>query len=263
VRKRSRIVFITLGLVLIGLVAWKVVRPQEPIYQGKPLSVWLRPYHFTLVTPERKETDKVVRQVGTNAIPTLLNLLQAREQPPFVIKLMKLAQKTEILDIHYYAALEKHFMAARGFQELGSIAEPAVMELIKVYEKNSDISSKCAACSALGGIGPPAKTVVPSLLRNITNANVDLHAYSLLSLGGIRSESELVVPALITSLKDPYPPARAASVRSLSRFGTNAKPAVPALIALYTRETNSYVKNAASDAVVAISPQDAGKVGGE
>ena len=56
------------------MIVWQVLRQREPVYQAKPLSVWLQSYSPDSDSPE---VDDAVRTMGTNVIPTLLGMPQA------------------------------------------------------------------------------------------------------------------------------------------------------------------------------------------
>src|SRR6266702_19658 len=81
--------------VLVGL-GWRVMLLRDPAYQGKSLTVWLRQFEeaklngptsrYHLSPTEFKAqfvepTKNAVRHIGTNALPTLLNLVQAKDTP--------------------------------------------------------------------------------------------------------------------------------------------------------------------------------------
>src|SRR5215469_11736120 len=77
-------------LALLGGLAWEVLRtkdPPEPVYQGKRLGEWLAGYNGP-----SPETDEVVRRLGTNAIPTLLRMLRAKDSQ-LAAGLVKLVRK--------------------------------------------------------------------------------------------------------------------------------------------------------------------------
>jgi hypothetical protein len=71
-RKRFRSLLAVLLVAVVGGLAWQVTRPREPVYQGKPLSYWL-------VRPARDPNFNALRALGTNAIPTLLQMLRAKD----------------------------------------------------------------------------------------------------------------------------------------------------------------------------------------
>src|ERR1035437_715646 len=82
-RKRVHIALGVLLAALAGVIAWQAVREREPVYQGKPLSVWLRQYRVTHTDGDGgelgKQTETAIRQIGTNAIPIYMGIITTKE----------------------------------------------------------------------------------------------------------------------------------------------------------------------------------------
>ena len=128
------------------------------MYQGKPLSRWLN-YRTALKPMPRKiqeqEADDAVRQVGTNALSTLLRMLRAKESR-WKTELMYWAQRQPIITMDYTRADEWNWAARRGFEVLGAKAQSAVPALIEIANQNISPESQYWAIDALGFIGPSA-----------------------------------------------------------------------------------------------------------
>ena len=69
--KRRRILLAFLLVALIGGLGWLVLRPREPAYQGKRLSVWLEQYWGSYSTlfadpnsPALLDAKNAIRQIG-------------------------------------------------------------------------------------------------------------------------------------------------------------------------------------------------------
>ncbi len=82
VGKKFQILFALLVFVLAGAglwigLGWRQLSQPEPVYQGKPLSYWLKGYDNNSSTnvPTRAETDAALNEMGTNALPVLLRML--------------------------------------------------------------------------------------------------------------------------------------------------------------------------------------------
>src|SRR5437773_9802336 len=79
-----------------GFLLWRASGPREPVYHGRTLSSWLD-QKFPMVRPpvqqDWRAADEAIRHIGTNAIPVLLNMLRATDQPPFVLKSVDLARR--------------------------------------------------------------------------------------------------------------------------------------------------------------------------
>jgi hypothetical protein len=157
-------VYIALGVLLVsllGVIAWRVfgLRESEPTYQGKPLRFWLR----GLTTQDVRaweNADAALRQAGTNAIPTLLRLLRAKDSPLTVI-LVDLARRQHIIKLEYTTAEGWNGAGKYGLVVLGTKAESAVPALIEIVNRNISPMSQASAITVLRNIGPQAKEAVP------------------------------------------------------------------------------------------------------
>src|SRR4051794_32859962 len=78
-RRRSLLLILLFLIAGIGSLVRLVMPPQEPSYQGEPLSVWLsRAVEKGLYQddPEVIRCRDAIRAIGTNAVPTLLRILR-------------------------------------------------------------------------------------------------------------------------------------------------------------------------------------------
>jgi hypothetical protein len=227
--KKRRILLASLLLTIAGgLVLVVTLRHDpEPVYQGKTFSAWLE-----FDTPGQwEEARAAIRQMGTNAIPPLLQRLRATD-PPFMLKLVALAQKQNVITIHYRPPSSQHTAALMALQSLGPEAQGALPELLKIYDQNPSLQVQAGMPQVFGSIGPAAKAAAPSLLQNMNNSGEFRRITIVRALGAIHGEPDLVVPALVKLLKDPNFGVRMEAVSALGAFGPLAKTAIPSLIEL-------------------------------
>ncbi len=224
VRKRFYLAGITLLLVLIGLGVWNGMRIREPEYKGKPLSYWLERGNCTPA-----ETEDAVDQIGTNCIPTLLRMIQARDS---VVKkaFAVLLRRQPLVTIRMRTAFEARVTGLHGFYLLGGRAQPAVGSLIKLYEESPE-DSQGIDREALDDIGPAAKEAIPTLMRGMTNANLVLRFDNALVLLKIGADPKLIVPPFAKDLTSSEGRRRNLAANFLGAIWSNAALAVPALIA--------------------------------
>jgi len=233
-----RRVLIAAGLLLtglVGLVVWQVPGPREPVFENRRLTLWLD-HHVARSdaippygSPGWKKADEALRHIGTNAIPTLLRMIRAKDPPPVVLKLIEF-QRYRWTRINYQYARKRHEEAEYAFRVLGTNGVSAVPELIRIYEKAVSPSSQSCAAEALGHIGHGAQAALPALLQNFhhTNDYVRLDAVSaVLHIGG---DPNIVVPALKGMLKDKKSEVRFNAVAGLRSFGAGARSAIPELL---------------------------------
>ncbi len=256
---------LVLVAVLGGLV-WLVffAGEPEPVYQGKRLSAWLEDLSPTSIVSHPAEfqiATNAVRHIGTNAIPTLLRMLQARDSA-LTLKLVALAEQQRVVKIHYVRASERNLQAVSGFGTLGAKAKDAVPPLMKIYQQNNSPVTRRFAAAALCAIGPDARAAVRLFLREAIDTNTgdqnarDVRYACIYALGRVHAEPELVVPALATALSDPDRFVRMNAGEALGKFGPDAKAAVPALFGLLN-DQDSAVREAAALAIKKIDPEGA------
>jgi hypothetical protein len=265
--KPVKIALAILLVAAVGVVTWQGLRPQErePVYQGKRLSVWLRDL------PRTGEATNALRHLGTNAIPTLLKMLE-KEDSFWVSELTEpwarhvthirwLPDWVRSPDWYRNQASVLNEGAVRGFEILGSAAQQTAPALTNIYEQNLSPRSQLATGRALNAIGPEAQRVaIPSFLRAAASSNARVRELAVMALHEIRVEPHLVVPALARSLGDTNYLVRIFAADGLAKFGTNAQRAVPALLPLLT-DPNVITRSAATNTFKAIDPEAAAKAG--
>jgi hypothetical protein len=169
-RKRVEIALAVLGIAILGVLAWQVLREREPVYQGKPLSAWLEGYDSPKNQQAWQQTDEAIRQIGPKAIPTLLQMLRVSDSAPWKQKLLALAYKQHFIKIHHVKAWGQNWRAAMALGAMGSDAAGAVPELIQLYENPISWPSQRYTLITLGKIGPAAKMAIPSLLHTVSTS---------------------------------------------------------------------------------------------
>jgi len=92
-RKRSIALWVGLAAVVFAM-AWAIERPREPVYKGSRVTEWLQARDQY----RREEAEEAVRQIGSNAIPSLIRMLQAKDS--FLrAKFVELVGKQEFINL--------------------------------------------------------------------------------------------------------------------------------------------------------------------
>jgi hypothetical protein len=116
--RRTRAAAITaLVLAALGAVLWMRFSPgeREPIYQGKLSDFW----PGRNPTSEKQEQDKLaVRQIGTNAIPILLQWISAKDGP-IKTKMVTWISNHPWVPFRIESSVDKNMLAVSGFWILG------------------------------------------------------------------------------------------------------------------------------------------------
>jgi hypothetical protein len=258
-RKRGRIMLAAVVLVALGGFTWLVLRPREPEYGGQSLSHWLRGYDPRVVVGNKDEVDDAIRHIGTNAIPTLLQMLRESDSP-LKSKLISMIDRQNWMPIYMLPSMDKNGAASKAFIVLGPDAKDAAPSLIKIYEQKISVTSQYSTAEAIGGIGPAAIDAIPALIQGLRTTNWDVRLDTAWALGRIHSEPATVLPELQKLLHDPNLYVRMATVKALQAFGTNATPAVPELTAMLN-DQNKHMRVAATNALNQINPEAAAKAG--
>jgi hypothetical protein len=223
-------------ILLAGLVWLSIGQvPREPVYLGKPLTLWLRNYASSSSSGrgsrEWSQADDAVRHIGTNCIPMLLHILREKDSK-VKLRLVALVEKQQLIKIHFVPAAERNGEASKAFLALGDRAKGAVPALVKMYNENTSADSQAAIEDSFAWIGPASKPAIPLLLRAATNSNPRVRANALWALGEIHAEPLLCVPELIHALSDSDDWARLSAAHALGMFGTDAQSAVLSLTEL-------------------------------
>src|ERR1043166_357001 len=271
--KRWRIAAaLSLVAILSGLFVCLASAPREPVYEGRALTDWL--YHHVTSSaaipaynsPGWLQADEALRAIGTNAIPTLVRMIGAKDLSAPMLKLVRWAERYRWLHIRYRSKIWQNEEAQYAFQILGTNAASAVPELIRIYEANVSPSSQRAAAYALGHIGREAQSAVPALARRLRDPVVDVRftAVTVLLLISMSpgSDPDLLIPPLTAALKDSSPNVRWNALLGLSNFGSRARPALPEISKLLndTGAVGSFpISHQAETTIWRIAPEKSGK----
>ena len=241
----------------------------DPRYQNKPLSGWLRDLGGGN-RAQRTWAEDAIRNIGTNALPLLLNELRAQDLLGWQVWHRILPRKA------YTVAADRCIAADRALQVLGPEAEAALPALLQIAADprcgddrprralaaigpravapmisaltNSNERVRSCAALVLRSIGPSARDAAPALLRSLRDPDARVRAHAAGGLSRIGADPEIAIPALIERLSDTDSYVRFCAVMSLGEFGEQATSAVPALQSLESDQSPK-VRQQALDAV--------------
>lgn len=175
-------------VLLAGIFVWLLCiifhpfEQPEPRYQGKNLTDWAEEidqgaFFARTTDPSHQEQSELaisaIRHIGTNALPVVLKLCRAKDSW-FKKHLEGWAERYNFSDwpkqrrfpIYIKSADEKNFEGDNIIWALGSVAKPAIPELIRLLQsRDREIAE--SAMTALPGIGTNA---IPPLLHFLTAA---------------------------------------------------------------------------------------------
>src|SRR5436309_2139027 len=105
--RRLGIVVVLLVAGVSGLLLWLVGGPREPVYQGRTLSSWLDHHvpssaaHPPYNSPGWQKAEEALRAIGTNGIPTLLEMIGAKEPSPMMQQFLRVAARYHWMRIQH------------------------------------------------------------------------------------------------------------------------------------------------------------------
>jgi hypothetical protein len=241
--KWATIVLAVLAVALVGVIVWQVAQRHDPVYQGKPLSSFIKAYAKSQALYEaspsseaaraaskaRSQLEAALRQSKSNALLLLLRSLRAKDSP-LKVKLMTALQRQHTINVEYIPAPFWNAAALEGLQSLYANAASAVPALLEFAHDNVSSKARAEAISTFSCIGPSAREAVPSLLQWATNADSEVRRRVFEALQRVEPEPSQVLPTLTNALHDPDREVQERAAGILCGFKENARPAVPALI---------------------------------
>ena len=267
------------------LLVWEGRRPDDPVYQGKRLSVWLADcnpklefYALRDEAPDHEESSDTrraleaaaaLRAVGTNAVPYLLKLASSDASTlwskaaslrldEWVLIHLKSRKLHDSIRSHIDKPWNDHGRARAGFKTLAERASPAVPGLIRLLNSPNDDTRETAA-DALGAVGPAAQAAVPALIQRINDPSERVEDTAIEALFAIGMKPEVAVPAL-AKLLDADEGDFHRAMHLLANFGADAKPAVPAIVP-FLESDDAELRAKAANVLRQIDPSAAERVG--
>lgn len=248
------------ALLLVGIVtavlAMSRSAVREPELNGVPLSHFLNQQTYGELRTERDARESI-RDFGTNAVPYLVNILEARESR-FRIAMRQALAHQSIIRFRLPPLFIQQRQAALACAELGPLAAGASASLTRLV--NDPLLCR-HALGALAMIGPqsfpvltnalastnpearaeaagvlrymtPRQAPVDVLLRALRDPEPEVRSNAAGSLAYLRSDIERVVPALVARLSDTNHNVLISVVQSLGWLQSDARPALPRLCQL-------------------------------
>lgn len=269
--KKLRVLLIALVSLLVGGLAWEILRSIEPEYQGRPLTAWLEQYStnfFDGTTTSRTngaslEAADAIRQMGPRSLPFLLKLAAASSPSPYREKIVNLLHAQRFFPPPAWTAENRHEFAIAGYYVLGPAAKSSVPGLNRLL-KSHEPTVRLTAAWSLGFIGPDAAASVPSLMLLLDDKDENVRVRAALALGKIKMQPGVAVPVLIQKLGSPNAKERdlsrtAAIIYALGQFQADAKTALPALLP-FLNDDSWRIRDLATNAVRQIDPVAAAKI---
>jgi HEAT repeats len=191
-RKRWRVSIILLTVVVLGGLAWALLRPHEPVYQRRPVSAWLNDCAEHELTPSLM----ALHAIGTNGLPYAIRRIE---------------QDNSLWQAQY--------------KKLWPKLPPALRRVLPAPR-----SPLVDAVNVFVVVGPSAFPQAMKALHHKLDVLREDAVSSLRFFRMSPEQLAEAVPALAAALHDPNPLVRLQAISTLAKLGPAAAPAVPALI---------------------------------
>jgi len=245
---------IVLGAMLFDFIASSA----EPSYGGKALSEWLVELNVrptpemvfvetekkqqagidfeTIYTKKQNRDAEAIRQIGTNAIATLLDMLGATQHSAKQI-VSKLQSKDlrERYEHDDTKVEDLRALAVDGFAILGTNAEPAIPAITSLFRSFSEPSFQAA--QVLTKVGPKGFSALTNALDDSDESIRGNLIWALGNEGG--ADTNAITKILLVFLKDRSWANRGNAAKFLANRDGNI--VIPALLPLLNDDTNFYV----------------------
>jgi HEAT repeat protein len=282
---KRRILLAAVLFAVLGAIAWLLCAssPPDPIYEGRPLSSWLRQRSPPTIISKNGRvfwiaytniaTAKTVvpafaaaantnswivsrgplRQsfpnLDSNAIPRLARALATRDWLLLKPYNNIWPRLPAALRKHLPEPVPAHFIRQRAAELLWRVPgdlTPALPALVRALETDEDGTVRNSALQALAWMSERDPKLVTNLLQAMAaNSDATIRREAKEALEQIPAKPELLVPVFIRWLKDPQVDFRREAAFALRVYGSDARPAAEALLAALNDSNDSVRWNAA------------------
>jgi len=230
--KRRPIILAAFLLAAAATGLWVCWPPPEPSYHGKRLRQWLDDFDGS-GSPKEAVAKDAIRQMGSQALPALVDLL-GRTDVPFKKRLASWLERQSLVQIRFTWAETRRVQAARAIVVIGPAAKTAVPDLSRLLAKDA---TRGAAVIALSAIGPE---VVSAMTNLFSHPNVRVRRAAVEVVGAAAQNGAMATPALLRVLRDSSQSARGSAARALGGFGQEATAAIPELTRLLSTDESAF-----------------------
>ena len=153
--KKRRIQLAALAFAMLGGLVWLVMPSSEPVYNGKPVSYYIRNQPFT------------IPRMDSNAVPYLVKGVETRDGAPsraYSTLWNKLPLSLRSLFPAPVPAERVRFRAIAALSQMGGDAEPAIPALVHALRTDENDTVRALAATTLGNVGKNDKMATDALV---------------------------------------------------------------------------------------------------
>ncbi len=197
---------VALACAIAVAVWWLSPSTPDPVYQGKPLSIWLTQYNTNALNWPRHENsaDEAVREIGTNGFPLIAKLLRASDSPRKIRLILFLQRTFHAKYVPIATGIPSRQQALNALGALGKEAKPLVPVLASGIDRDQILAEGYSA-HWLQSIGPDGEAAIPVIIRKLQDTNRNMgRSMDVFTLASISvRQTNIVFPVLRASLRDP------------------------------------------------------------
>ncbi|HYG34939.1 MAG TPA: HEAT repeat domain-containing protein, partial [Clostridia bacterium] len=218
-------------VVLASVVALLCMRPspQEPYHKGKSLTYWLTVLEQPRSNESRKDGVAAVRQIGTNALPRLVALVQAKDSVPKAMLLESLPGGWHSF-LRLTPTQHQRLRAVQGFEVLGPAAATSIPYLLEALRDSEVCVEVALALLSIGTEGAHSLTnglVDPDdQVRERVLSVMNSHLLPT-KCKNVEQVTPVLMPHVIRCLRDQNPDIRMLAASVLGSLAKDGKIAVP------------------------------------
>jgi hypothetical protein len=236
--KRSRAILVlavVLLLVLVPILLFVFLSPNEPVYEGRPIGQWIEQMSGSV--------DGTVGAVSSQELPKLIQQEPGADVAPFLGGAL---HRGRPFGARLYA---------RWYGKLPNV----VAQRLHAPNPARDAELRYRAALILYYMGPKGKKAVPDLIYALGDENQEARRMAATALGAVGADSESAALALSTALGDPVAEVRQAAVKSLGQ-STNDTAGTALKIAGALKDADAGVRVEAAQILKNLGPKAKGVV---
>lgn len=194
--------------------------------------------------PQDEKAHKVIRQLGSNSIPLLLDWLRKDDKPTFQGRVAQSKQgMISFLESHRFIeprprSLEMDWKSSYRslgnavLSELGPEGKAAIPTLIQMLGDKNHKPDEVSQVAGVAWLILPrmAPESIPPLICALTNQDTQVWCLAAGALGHIGSDAKAAIPFVKEKLKDKDPYVRVGAADIIGKLGGNPDEFVPTLI---------------------------------
>jgi hypothetical protein len=243
VKKLSRVskVLIVLSACVLGVIVLILFRGNEPRVEGRQLSAWIWQMVGAQTVAEREEAHAVVRRLGPDTVPILLDWLRQEDRPSMTARFDAVRQRAFFWTVRQGPITNNSITSLQDFNpsrsamatwalpqlnnECRQAAIPILVQMLGDRERTG--ANAVVAFQALSKMAP--ESVAP-LITALSSTDDQVRMWAMCALAEIGPSAKGAIPYCDKGLKDKDPKFRAGTAELIGKLGGEPDSFVPVLV---------------------------------